>query len=461
MTKESDDDHKAMKAGKRPGEGKGLRAGWSRLRSGSGIGATFARGAFRSFAAKVLGLGMGFVLQVTLARLLGVELFGVYAFALSWVTLLIFVCLSGLDKTILRFLGIYLKRKELGLARGLLLGASAWVGFAAVLLTVSTWIILYVRADELDPRFVKTMAVAALLYPVLALSRLRLVSLNALKRVFRSEFGDSFLRPLLMVATLLSLTWLTSSRLQPHEAMTVHVAAAVVAFAVGARWLWRALPADARRHPPAYAWSDWRAMAMPMMVIGGMQVAMKQTDVIMLGTLAGTTQSGIYSVMDRLADFAHFGLLATSAMAAPMIAQLHAAGRRQELQRVVTLAVRGSLIFMMATTAVLLIFGRWITGLYGPGFEVGLPALYILLVGQAINAATGPVGLLVSMTGHQVIMAKVQGAVVVLNVLLNLLLIPRYGLVGAAVATSTSVVLRNVWFAIFVWRELKIKLIPF
>lgn len=431
-----------------------------RFRNGKGIGAIFARGAVRSFSAKALGLGVGFLLQIVMARALGIEQFGIYAFALSWVNVLLFLVLLGANKAILRFLPTYQLSESTAQIAGLLRWATSRTLKAGLAVCLAIWGYLIFFAAAEDQDLIKTMALAAVLLPVFGLSQLRQAGLNAMKQVFRAELADTFLRPILLISLVASWLWFHKEPLMAYQAMLMQLGAAVVSFLIGARWLMLALPETARSTNPIYDVKVWQSMALPMMIVAGIQILLKQTDVIMLGIITSTTESGIYSVMVRISSFAMFGLAAVNAMAAPMIAELHASGQKTALQQVVTLAVRGSVLFMLAASALLVIFVEPITALYGQGFNLGLTAFYILIFGQAVNAATGPVGFIVSMTGHQILLAKVQGASAVINILLNIILIPRYGMVGAAISTAISMATWNVWLLIYVRKTLKIRISP-
>ena len=90
----------------------------------------------------------------------------------------------------------------------------------------------------------------------------------------------------------------------------------------------------------------------------------------------------------------------------------------------------------------------------------GRVALYILVIGQVLNAAAGPVGYLLILTGHERVCASVYGWSAVLNVGLNLMLIPPLGSTGAALATASTMALWNVWLSVLVLRRLGIRLLP-
>jgi O-antigen/teichoic acid export membrane protein len=151
-----------------------------------------------------------------------------------------------------------------------------------------------------------------------------------------------------------------------------------------------------------------------------------------------------------------FAIGAVNAALAPMISALHASGKVKELQRVVTLAARGIAFFCVPAGLVLVFAGEPILGLFGAEFKAGYRALVILAGGQLVNALSGSVGLLTMMTGHQGRAVRVVAVCVLLNILLNAILIPRFGIAGAAAATAATTILSNLLLLVYVVRHLGI-----
>lgn len=151
-----------------------------------------------------------------------------------------------------------------------------------------------------------------------------------------------------------------------------------------------------------------------------------------------------------------FGLKSVNAIMAPLISELHATGRMEDLQRLVSRAARMIFVFTLVACATLFVVGEWALGLFGAEFRAGNPVLRLLLVSQAVNALAGSVGHLLTMTGSQRLAAWIAGSGAAVNVLLNLLLIPVWGIVGAALATTISTVGWNVAAVVGVRRRLGI-----
>jgi O-antigen/teichoic acid export membrane protein len=428
-----------------------------RLLNGQGAGATFLRGAVGSFAGKSLGLGMGFLLQVALARTLGVDELGIYAYALAWVTVVVLVATLGFDTAFMRFVSVYMAQGDWGHLRGLFSRAARMVMIAslvgaAVLFGMAIYLSQHWPSGQRE-----TFMAAAVLIPLFSLSALRQAALRGLKRVFLADMPDAVLRPLLIMAVLGACWVYPISPLTARDAMLIQAGAAFAAFLLGGKLLFASLPQAFRTAVPVYESAHWLKIAFPMFLISAMHVVLKQTDVLMIGAMLGPRETGIYSVAVRLSDLAVFGLTAANAICAPMISEYFHAGKQAELQRIVRLAARMSFIFTALATAAMVLFGDWILGIFGSGFLQAKTALMILFAAQMVNALTGPVGFLMVMTGHQVRAAYINGAAVTANVVLNLILIPRYGIEGAAFSTAFSIVLWNVWMLVFVHRRLGIR----
>jgi len=186
-----------------------------------------------------------------------------------------------------------------------------------------------------------------------------------------------------------------------------------------------------------------------------------EIDLLILGALKGPENVGVYSVAVRTADLIPFVLQAILPALAPQIARLHAAGDLHGLQRLVTLATRTLLALAVPVAVVLIVRGDWLLGLlYGPGLVQGHLALAILCVGQIINVGMGPVGMLLTMTGHERDALFCIGVSGVLNFGLSIVLIPGWGASGAAAAACVSLVVWNFLMAFSAYRRLGIQCSP-
>ena len=137
-----------------------------------------------------------------------------------------------------------------------------------------------------------------------------------------------------------------------------------------------------------------------------------------------------------------------------MISELYSKEQTTQLQRMLTLAARGIFIFTLIASLSIAILGEFILSLFGKEFVAGYLPLLILLFGQVISMLSGSVGFLMTMTGHQNQAAKILSAGILINILMNILLVPVFGIIGAAIATATTTAFLNIVMLSFVWKRL-------
>ncbi|HEX9703637.1 MAG TPA: polysaccharide biosynthesis C-terminal domain-containing protein, partial [Gemmatimonadales bacterium] len=259
---------------------------------------------------------------------------------------------------------------------------------------------------------------------------------------------------LLGVAVLaLGREWLNAAR-----AMGLWVTAVAVAFALGSRLLRSRLPPPLSRAVPAHETRAWANAALPLVLVGGLQYANQEVGLLMLGAIAGAEAAGVYRVATRGADVVVSVLAALNLALAPTFAQLYATGDMRRLERLASIGTRLGLIASLPVVVSFGVFGSWILGtIFGSDFARGSTALAILGAGQLANAAAGPVGLLLNMTGHERDAALGVWWASIVNMILSALLIPMWGIEGAAVASATSVIARNITLAIRVRNRLGLR----
>ncbi len=426
-----------------------------RLR-GDGIAATLARGAISAFVVNLTGVALAFGVAVLLARILGAEQYGYYVYALTWVILLALPSLLGMDSAAVRYVAAYRARGEDSLAAGFFVYSRRFTLYVSIFLALALAGVVWWLGDTLALSLRITFWVACLLLPVIVRLHLYAALLRGLKQPVAALVPEVLLRPLLLIAALIIWMALMGKDPQAAIALGANLFSAVLLVIFLSRYVRRMFRSFGESTIPRSAKVEWRRTALPLMLMTSGQVLISQTDIVMLGLLRGTLDAGIYSAAARIGGLVAFGLVAVNIIAAPMISDLHALIRKRELQRLVTLSVMAALSVAVPVSLVLFIGGEWVLGLYGTAFTAGYSALLILTVGQFVNALCGSAGFLMTMTGHQREAARILGFAVVINLILNGLLIPEFGMPGAAIATASALVFWNVRMLFYVRRQMNI-----
>ncbi|MBX2828739.1 MAG: flippase [Flavobacteriaceae bacterium] len=195
----------------------------------------------------------------------------------------------------------------------------------------------------------------------------------------------------------------------------------------------------------------------PMAVSAASFLLMQSLDVLMLTYFTDFETVAYYSVAVKLTLLISIVLSSVNAVIAPKIAEFYAAKSMERLKNTIR---RGTqLIFIMTAPVILLlaVFATVILQFFGEGYEAARVALIILLAGQIINTLCGSIGVYLNMTGKQRKFQVILISALIINVVLNYILIPKYGMVGAAIATSASMMLWNLVAVIYVYKTDRVK----
>lgn len=424
-----------------------------RLRGG-GAGALLARGASAFLLIQVAGIAATFGLHVLLARTLGVDDYGVWVYVYGWAALLIMLSRVGFGTSALRHVAAYAGTGDWGRLRGFLRFQNRVVLFVALAVSAATAAV--VAWTHPEPTLLRTFTVACVVFPLSALAQVWGSTLRGLRHVVLSQAPTGLLQPVLTALVVIVGVGLGLSPTAPG-AMAAVALAAFVALAVTGIAIRRVLPAQIRNAAPEVEARTWLRVAAPLMAINLMSMALQRADILVIGSVVGPAEAGLYAPARRLALMIGLGLVGINSWAAPLIADLHARGERQQLRHLTRRAAQLVFAFTAPITVGVLVLGRPILGIFGPEFVDGYGALAILAVGQLANALAGPVGLLMTMTGHQNAAARILAVSAAVNLVLLLVLTPRFGIEGAAVASAISTTLWNGAMLVAVWRRLGVR----
>jgi len=392
--------------------------------------------------------------QILLARLLGVAAFGEYVYVLSWVQGLGLMALVGMDSAGVRLVAAYKSTSRWGHLRGFLQVSRLLVAVTSIsAAAVGAWVV-GLHSSKMPATLTQTFWIGCILLPFFVFLLLESSFLRSLKHVVAAQAPCEVLRPILMALGVSVSYSVIRTQLQAPHAMLSQTAATVLTLVLTTAILRRFVADQTVSEPAQHKTREWLSVAFPLLLLGGSHIVLSQTDVIMVGYFLSTDQAGIYSAAARLAVLVPFGLVAVNTVAAPMIAELWAEGDRETLQRLLTVAARAILATTVPLVLSLGLLGSWLLGFFGQDFRSGYPALLILISGQLINALAGSVGYLLTMTHLEKEAAAIMAATATANLLLNILLIPRFGISGAAAATAISTALWNVSMLVTVRKRL-------
>ncbi len=400
----------------------------------------------------------GFLTALLLARFLGKDDYGRYAFSFAWASLLALVATLGVDRFLVRGIAVYEVEGKWPLMKGLLRRSNQVVLLTSVTIAAAGCLVAvaWLSASLRGP-----FCVAMLLVPLTALTLLRQGAMQAFGRVVSGQIPEFLIRPLLIVVGVCLLELAGGSVLSATTALGVNVAAVATAFTVGTIWLIRALPPGLRSVTPLYATWEWIRASVPMMVITGVWLLNSYIGIIVAGTLKGPGAAGVYSVVQNGAAVIVVFLVAANMPLAPAVARLHARKDAAELERTTERIAWAGLLVSMPVCIALALFPGLFLGLFGASFKSGSTALTIVALGQLANAAAGPSGTVLIMTGHEIAAVKAVGTGALVNLALAIALVPIVGVTGSAIAFTASLVFWNLALVLIARRRLGVNVTAF
>ena len=412
-----------------------------RLR-GDAVLPVFIKGAAGSFVAKLIGAALLFLAQVVLARALGVTHYGVYAYVLSWMTVLAIFAKMGFETSLLRFLPEYSVKRQWPLFRGVIRFSFSIVGLVSLAIFLGGQLALSLLQHTLAPELLLSFRIMLFVLPLFAWTAIRQSCLRGLKHVVQAELPEGLLRPLVLIAAV----WMLAGRIQSLDAAwawTAHLTAVLLSFVFGTILLAGALPEESRRERSSLKRSHWLKVSAPMLLMNSMNIIMSQASIVILGFYKPAQEVALFSAGVRIVTLATFALLAVNSIAAPIISELYYANKKAELQSLLRFSAFGIAVVTALAALVLILSGRWILGLFGREFVGGYILLVTMLGGFVIKSCAGPASYVLNLTGHQNITARAMIVAVTLSLALSFLLIPRWGAFGAAMASAATMAFWN------------------
>jgi O-antigen/teichoic acid export membrane protein len=418
-----------------------------------------AKGAGISLLGNSFGKAMFFLIQLALAWLLGVENFGLYNLGLALVKIAEIVARLGLNTGGMRFVSVY-KDSSPSKLKGIFISAAGIASLTATLIAAVIYFAASVIARDLfqKPDLCRTLQLFCLSIPLVALMNVT----SSLFQGFHTMKFTVYMREIIQPsANFLLIIALAYAGFTLDGAILAYTLSHLFALIFAVPFLRKVFPQFFKRDlRPEYLVKPLLSYSAPLLFVGFLHYFLTWTDILMLGVFAPIGDVGIYRAASQIPFVMTLFLGATNSIYAPLAADLY---QHREIQRLGTLlrtstrwvtyiTVPVFIFLVFSSSEIMTIFGKDYAG-------AGSVVLIILCFGQLSNCVTGGVGFTLTMTGRQNLELANSVVLVCASVALNLILIPKYGAVGTAIASSASTLGINVLRVIEVY--LLYSLIPF
>lgn len=395
---------------------------------------------------KVLAALSLFAMNIVVTRTVGASEAGLFFFGFTLITIVATVGRVGLDQAIVRFIATAHADGARRILRSVYTKAVGWAFLATLIVALALWLSAGWLTDVLfgltgfEP-VLKNMVIAA---PFIAVYIIHAQALQGLKRISKSMLVSSVCVPTIILTAIL-LFPVTSARALSEY----FVIASVITVVIGLIFWQQSVShssftsSSTSNEAVGFSSSLLRKTCMPLWTVAIVHQVIQWSSQLMLGVWEDAQSIAFFATAQRTAMLTSFILFAVNSIAAPKFAVMYNSGDHDGLKRLALLSVKMMMLVAVPTTLFILIFPEWLMSMFGDEFVAASKALMILAMGQFINIATGSVGYLLSMTGHE---AKVRDNMLVsgtLTVILGLALIPTFGVIGAAIAYACGVASQN------------------
>lgn len=404
-------------------------------------------GASRSLFMKVAGLACAYLFAFVVARFFGAQTWGEFSLALSAILFGSILGTAGLDMAIVKITASLRDPEDI-------LSSYKPALLIVTVLSVIASLLVFILAEWIagtlfkNPDLTLTFELSSLAVFPLSIINLNAGTLQGLEKINRYVFIRFVARHIsaLLLLLIFILIW--------HQNLIVLIAYIIGLYLITILSFYWLITDDihpfksGRRRMNRYDFSRLFKLSMPLLLAGSLVFWNSWIDTIMVGAFLTEQDVGIYNISLKLSGLLLLFWTSVNVVVTPKFSELYSQNKIQELRKVIRYS--SSVIFFctLPLFLILVLFPDFILSIFGNEFVSGKNTLIILSIGNLAGAWAGSEGYFMQMTDSQIAFQNITLASSVLSFLLNYILIPAYGIEGAAIATCISIIFWK-WSGVF------------
>ncbi len=412
---------------------------------------------FSTVIVQIIGVAARLVTSIVLGRILGVAGLGDVNLINQIITILMVISMFGMDHVLVKKISIgHFNRdyQSIGVAIYTSLRVNLIIAVLLTILSVigASFISEFFSATQL--KFPLIVAAIALVPQTISIVFASVV--NGFNKVWQGRLLKDFLTSLFVLMGVF-FAWYLKISIDLFSVIAIYTISRFLTFIIAFLYV-------KNIYNPIFfkgvVDKTMIKMAKPLLFVSATTLLSSSLDVIMLGWLSNSSSVGLYTVATRLVLFIAFFLQITNAVLSPKIAAYFANNELSKLTVMIKQVTFVLIIIGVLSTIFFVILGKPILSVWGHDFTEAYYCLVILCFGQFINISTGCSGVLLIMSGNEKVFSYITSISLLFNFTLNLVLISKYDILGAAIATSITIAGENIVKVIIAKKKTGILTIP-
>lgn len=404
------------------------------------------------FLIRCASAGLLYLSQVAMARWIGASEYGIYVSVWTWVLILGGLCHLGFNIASIRLVPEYREKGQFAELHGLVVGGRAFAAIAGTLTAAIGIAGVWLFEEQISRPYLMPAYLALVCIPLYALTDVQDGIARGAGWLRLALIPPYILRPALVLAGM-AMFWISGAKIDAASAVIAAIGGTWLAGLIQLAALERQMRASIPLVKPHYNFPGWFKTSLPLIAASACELALQNADVLTIAAYLPAHDVAVYFAAGKTMSLILFINYAVSSATAGKFAALKARGDEAALTEFARKSVHLTFWPSLAAAAVILATGPLLLSLFGPEFTHGYPVMIILVIGFMARALFGPADYLLAMLGEERTCAMVLSVTAILAISLNLILVPMFGIHGAAIATASASAANAfmMWFAVK-WR---------
>jgi O-antigen/teichoic acid export membrane protein len=423
-----------------------------------------------TFGFRIIGIGLIYALTVIVSRFFGAAAVGIYAISQNMINVTSVAGRLGFDTAAIKLLAPNFEKGRWGTLQRIYSNIMKIVVPWNIVLTIALFFstkplaVYFFHKPYLDPY----LKIAVLAQFPFVLRMINSGCLQGIRRIREFAYSQNVSYYLYAAIILLVASLFSRNSYLPNLTFLVGLSLTGFSSCVYLLLLFRKKAKENQQAEPIgeeYKPAAMLKLSTPMMFTSSIVFLSSMLNIFLLGRYSSNAETGIYYVVFRLASISTFFLLAITNVAAPRFAHFYAEGDMKSLAKTAYNSSKLNFYVSGLIMLAIILLRKFILSINGHDFSqsTASEALLIVMVGQAVNTFTGATGYFLNMTGGHKAFLLIIFISFIINVICGLILIPRYGIIGASITSGVYMTCWNLGAVFYIYRKYKINMcyLPF